>query len=512
MRRGEVDRTVDVVLVEEPHDDVTGGSAPLTAPTRPAGRPRGWAAVVRRWWWLAGVAVLALLLVDSTADRREEEALARYAGLPGVVGSLARPVEERWEMHATDLIWSVGDLVVSVADDGGSVVARDPGTGRVRWRAALPDNVFPLTRCASGVGDPSERGEIPAAGSAGGRAAGEADGAAYLGPGVLGGAMRTGVVCEVHADAGVGETGATSLIVLDGATGALVRQVTAPRAEASAALDGDLVVVEQDDDGLVVTRHDVVAGRPVWRTALPGVVPGPEGVRLTVGPERVAVEARETVVLASDDGAETGRWTSADDALAGWTARVVTRPGDGFGVWTSRFAGRWYAPDGTPGPRLEGAPADPAVVDSSTSGVVLLTPADGDLLRAVEVATGRELWTRPAPSRVLLRLGGRVVMVSGGRLLSVETATGDVRWSVPLEPDEVPEVGDVLTDGVRVLVPGVSADGQHRLTAYALADGRRSWREPLPAGRDRTAVLGDHVLALGSRGATDDAPRLSVLG
>jgi outer membrane protein assembly factor BamB len=512
MRRSEVDQRVAVELVEDADDDDAGPWAAPTGRARSPERRRGWRGAVRRWWWIAGIAAVALLLMDGAADRREQEALARYAGLPGVLGSLEQPVEARWRMHATDQIWAVGDVVVSAADDAASVVARDPATGRVRWWAPLPERIRPPARCALGVGSASEAGEIPAAGSGGGRAGAAVEGTAYLGPGVQGGAMRTGVVCEVHAATGVGETGATVFGVLDSATGTLVRQVTAPRAWASTVVDGDLVVVEQDDDGLVVTRHDVVGGRAVWRTALPGVVPGPEGVRLTAGPDVVAVEARESVVLASGDGGEVGRWVPVDDPLALFTARVVIRPGEGFGVWTSRFSGRWHAPDGSQGPRLHGAPTDPAVIDTSTPGVALLTSADGDLLRAVEVTTGRERWSRPAPSRVLLRLGGRVVMVAAGRLESVETATGELRWSVPLDIGDRPEAGAVMTDGVRVLVPGRAADGQPRLTAYALADGRRSWREPLPPGGSTVLVLGDHLVAVGVRGGDDDSPDLTVLG
>jgi outer membrane protein assembly factor BamB len=144
--------------------------------------------------------------------------------------------------------------------------------------------------------------------------------------------------------------------------------------------------------------------------------------------------------------------------------------------------------------------------------VLLLTSSDGDTLRAVVAATGQERWQRPAPARVLLRLGGRVVVAGDGRMEALDTATGRTLWTVRLAGGDRPEVGEVLSDGLRVLVPG-RVDGGAGLTAYGLATGDRLWQVPLPAGARSVTVLGDHLVALGGvRTSGDGAPELTVLG
>ncbi|WP_396134727.1 PQQ-binding-like beta-propeller repeat protein [Cellulomonas sp. ATA003] len=120
------------------------------------------------------------------------------------------------------------------------------------------------------------------------------------------------------------------------------------------------------------------------------------------------------------------------------------------------------------------------------------------------------LWDRPAPIRVLVRIGGRLVVHGHGTMESWDVRTGEVLWSTPLESGEDPALSTPLTDGVRVAVPG-SADGALHLTVFRVADGDRLWRSGLPAGAERVIVLGDRLAAIGRLGA-DSFESVVVLG
>jgi outer membrane protein assembly factor BamB len=490
MGRGDVGRTVEVVLVEDhPADDVPGSGSAAKASSRggrePGADPVRRRVVRRRRRLAALLGTGALLVALGSAvlgDQRERRALDAYRDVPGLVASLRHPVAARWSVPATQTLWAAGDVVVATEGDG--VVARDAATGEVRWSAPLPDGVVQPVQCPLEAGDPGG---------------------------------RTALVCFARGAAPsesrtVRDPGLSRIGAVDTADGTLLGGLAVPGLRGSTTVDGDLVLVELAGEGLVVSRHDVVRGERVWRTELPGVVPGPDGVLLHAAGDLVVVEARTTTVLAAADGSEVGRWASGSDPLALWTARVVVRPGEGYGVWTSRSSGRWYGPEGSPGPELVGQPADPAVHDASTPGVVLLTSPDDDTLRAVVASTGEQRWERPAPSRVLLRLGGRVVVAGEDRLEAWDASTGRTSWTVRLPHDDRPELGEVMTDGLRVLVPGRSGGGPV-LTAYSLATGDRLWQVPVPGGGQSVAVLGDRLVVMGSvRTSGDGTPELTVLG
>ncbi len=87
-------------------------------------------------------------------------------------------------------------------------------------------------------------------------------------------------------------------------------------------------------------------------------------------------------------------------------------------------------------------------------------------------------------------------MTAAERLEAWDATTGEVLWSVPLDPTDLPALGAPWTDGVRLAVRGEDADGL-RLTAYRLADGARVWRAPLPAGTRSVTALGDRLVATG---------------
>jgi outer membrane protein assembly factor BamB len=459
-----------------PGPSSTHGPPPTTAATRPDG-PRDRRR--RRRAWLAAPLLLALVVVlgavDARADRREQDALAVAADVPGVLASLAEPLDVLWRLPAGPPTSGLGERVVTVAD--GALVGLDGATGERRWAIPL---VGDAATCPVGV-----------PGLAGGAGAG--DSLVCFGVGRPEAAHGGVIAHAVDAVDGEVRTELRGSRLLIGAT----------------ALEGDAVLVGSGAGKVIVSRTELEHGRARWAVDAHGIEPGVVDLLVHADRQVVALESRTTVVLDARDGRTLGRWSAASDGVTPARGRVVSHPGAGFGVWESRYAGRWYTPDGTPGPALDGEPVEPDVDDGRTPGVVVLGSAAGDRVRAVDVASGDELWDRPAPARLLLRLGGRLMVTAGERLEAWDATTGEVLWSVPLDPTEVPALGVPWTDGVRLVVRGEDDDGP-RLTAYRLADGARVWRSPLPAGTRSVTVLGDRLVATGRLDGTTESA--AVLG
>jgi outer membrane protein assembly factor BamB len=415
---------------------------------------------------------------NAAAGRSYEAAAARHASLPGVVTSLQHPVRERWQLGSDGQVFGVAGLVVSTDRELG-IVARESPSGRQAWSVEVGDRaVIGAIRCPHEVGD-------PATGS-------------------------SAVVCLVPGSSEPLVPAAWRADVLDAATGAVLRRVSFPGfVVGSATLDGDLVVAERASGGVTVSRLDVVRDRELWRTHLPDLY---AGNRLAVHADRdvVALSGAVGAVLDARDGREIGRWQPQPRSNRTVGPRVVTRAGEGFGVWASPFAGQWYGPDGRPQAELRGFAADPPVIDGSTPGVVLLGSPDGRRLTAVDVTSGESRWRRPMPDRVLLRLDGRVVTTRDGVIEAVDVADGHRLWSSRLDVGDDPSMGAPMTDGVRVLVPGRDADGRLRATAFDVSTGEREWRASL-VGEGELTVLGDRLVS-SAPSASAGADLVRVLG
>ncbi|WP_396134684.1 hypothetical protein [Cellulomonas sp. ATA003] len=140
---------------------------------------------------------------------------------------------------------------------------------------------------------------------------------------------------------------------MDAADGTVLAPLTGPTALLTGdAAEHDVVLLGVTDGRLTIARHELVGGTERWRTPLEGLrVPrGPDGPRVHADAAVVAVEDRTGVVLDARDGRELGRWESDRAGRGAQSVQVVSHPGVGFGVWSSRAVGRWHAPDGTPVP------------------------------------------------------------------------------------------------------------------------------------------------------------------
>ncbi len=96
-----------------------------------------------------GLAVV-LGAVDARADRREQDALAAAADVPGVLASLAEPLEELWRLPTGPPTTGLGDRVVTVAD--GALVGLDGATGERRWAIPLVGDAGDLPGGRAGAG------------------------------------------------------------------------------------------------------------------------------------------------------------------------------------------------------------------------------------------------------------------------------------------------------------------------------------------------------------------------
>lgn len=455
------------------------GPTPSVLPYDRPGRTR------RHWgWWAVAVALVLVVgggVVETASRRVDEAAVASFAGVPGVVGSLREPLSEHARFAGSDVRGVAAGIVLSAAGPtGGELVAQDALTGAELWRVPSPAAEAADLHCA---------GESP----------------------------DTPLVCQsyptgeggANTDAVLGEVPGV-LVVLGREDGAVLGRWPVPAASAGwAPIDGDVVTGRSVPRGLLLERLRPAEDEPVWSAVIPlddAVVAGDLWLEVVSG--LVLVQGRVAAAVDGADGRTIGVWPSPGPVLPS----QVTVAGGGFIVWDGTGRGVWHDRDGRPGAELQGRPADPAVRDTVTLGGAAPPAADEDVvlvttastLRAVDVADGVELWRRPTPAQVVLRVAGSLVLVDDGEILVLDVRTGDERWSRPgglADPLWIIPV----SDGVRVLVPGYEVETGRYVTAYELADGDMVWRSTLPDGVIEVAAVGGLVVGR----AVDD---LIVLG
>ncbi len=142
---------------------------------------------------------------------------------------------------------------------------------------------------------------------------------------------------------------------------------------------------------------------------------------------------------------------------------------------------------------LRGAPLVPLVTDGSRPAVLVVVAPEERWLRAMDLETGRTVWSRYDPeagqARATVQVDGVLLLDQGAETIAVDVRTGDLRWRAPTEPGVATTA---LTDGALVLLPERD-DAGPRLAARRVADGTVRWHAPLPEGTVGLSVA-DHTL------------------
>ncbi|MBX9246578.1 PQQ-binding-like beta-propeller repeat protein, partial [Actinotalea ferrariae] len=307
------------------------------------------------------------------------------------------------------------------------------------------------------------------------------------------------VLCFVPGEPGVAapttdaELGGTSdrLVVLGTADGAVVAEHDLGSGGIGwAVLGDDVVIARRVGSEARLSRTDVL-GAEVWTRAVP--LPAwvlARHLRLTVRDDLVVLTGPAAAVV-DPDGAVLGTWTAPGERRLSVDVQTSSV---GFAVWTTPEVGTWFTRTGAAGARLVGVPLRPAVDDRSAPQVVLLQ--DGWTLRALDVVSG-ELWQRRVPQSAPARLDGVVVLDEGEVLTAVDVASGAELWSRPVGPCWDP--GAVVTDGVRLAVPADDARCE-QVTALGLHDGAEVWRAVVPpVASDAASPAAPDALRTGAR-------------
>lgn len=466
-----------VELVDDGPASDAGGDRSAPAAHRGQG-------ALRRWWPVAVLAAVALVgaagVAQLLADRAEHGRIAALASVPHILRPLDGPQGVRWTAPIEGSVeyapagheWVLDGRVVVAGgsrDEGVQLVARDPADGSAEWRrtlvvpgrsADLAGGVF--VGCVAPDRDPGD---------------------ALL-------------VCNLVRDTGLLDPGdarrPAQLVVIEGATGDIVRTRTSDPDLFLEALGADVVLAQPDAAaGATVTREDPVTGDVRWSTVIPPPLVPAAGPQMYVTDGRpVVVRTDRTSVLDPDDG------SVATEVVPG---AVLRRAGD---RWLAQryeagpSAGTTLAvldDDGLLVRRLDVLMPRLSVDDGSVPDVVVAQQL-GLTLYGTDIVTGEQLWHLPAAgtgSNAVL-VDGQVAVAARSELRAVDVRTGARTWTT--------RTGDlqdgVATDGRTLVVVEEDGAGPGRLVAgYDLADGRRLWAEPVPAGLTHLRAVGGYLLA-----------------
>lgn len=409
-------------------------------------------------------------------DRQAAARLAALEASPGVLAPAPDPPAEVWRTPGRIVDDQAGLLLVA-AVQGGPPRRVDPATGEPIWTApsdaSSPDRCFPVDEGGTPADDGAGQGAL----------------VACVAPAEAGGATGSRVIALDPADGTVAST-------LD-VTGTLL---------AAEPVAGDLIVVARLTDGRVAAiRWDVHRGERRWDYTSPQPVPGATAE---------AVELRDRSLTVGDLAVDltTGEALDPQEArLQPIHLREYALPGGEHATWW------WYA-DGAYGQgrvtsdhgmrvlALLGPPLVPALTDGSQAATLVST-ADGDQVRGLDLRNGRTRWSRTHPDvtslRAIAQVGGVMVLQDGTTVIAIDVSTGDWRWDAPA--DSQVTGGAALTDGEVLLLPERRADGGLQLVARRITDGSALWTTALPTGTSSLTVvnqrliasIGDEVVGLG---------------
>lgn len=250
----------------------------------------------------------------------------------------------------------------------------------------------------------------------------------------------------------------------------------------SPILTGQRVVTHwREADAEVVAAFDFGTGRELWRhrytspfaksSYAPNMEPGPYSTPAASPDGKLVVTLGGSGVLSCLDAA-TGRLIWRNDKVKVSTAKLYT------GTAMS--------------PLIDGASAIAFLGDDTRAA-----------LTAFDLATGAERWSLPTAdppgyaSPILATLDGKrqVVTLTGGRVIGVNPANGELLWSLAF-PDQWNEniVTPVRHGAGRLILSGV------RRGTIAVQSGRVEWSRPdLPMYMSSPIVEGDTVYGFSSR-------------
>lgn len=433
----------------------------------------------RRLVIAAAIVVAAVGVAIARGVVEDRQAAARLAALeasPGVLAPAPEPPTEAWRTPGRLVADQAGFLLVAAVQDG-PLRRVDPVTGEPIWTAPSdapsPERCFPVDEAGTAADDN----------------AGQAGLLACIAPAAAGGAAGSRVIALDPTDGSVAST-------LDMA-GALL---------AAEPVGGDLIVAARLVDGRVATvRWDVRRGERRWDYTSPQPVPGATAD---------AVELREQSLTVGGLALD----LTTGDVLDPQEARLQPIHLQEYALPGGEHATWWWYADGAYGQgrvtsdhgmrvlALLGPPLVPALTDGSQAATLVST-ADGDQVRGLDLRNGRTRWSRTHPDvtslRAIAQVGGVMVLQDGATVVAIDVSTGDWRWDAPA--DSQVTGGAALTDGEVLLLPERRADGGLELVARRITDGSALWTTTLPTGTSSLTVvdqrliasIGDDVIGLG---------------
>lgn len=523
-----------------PGADGPGGSAGGSADDAQAPQPRR---LRPRTVVAAGVALAAGLVgTQAVLDARERAAYARYADVPGVVAPLSPDLEVLWRAGAehVGVLWAglevEGLRLGAWFDEAGTPTAGaiDPATGELGWSVPLGERETLLeghvdrrawVPCDTVTGGspllvclvPSEHTRVP--------------------PGQVPAELLEGLAPEDHPLV----AGSAELVVLDAATGDVVRRAPEEVGTGMAVL-GDLVVTARvrEDDAVVVTGTGARTGEVVWEsTTQPGTAtggpppavagPGPRVPGIARVGDGLLVQAGSGGLRVGADGTVEAMYVPTSDDTGsdqGTAAGSDLREGEGVGG-TSVTSARGHVlrhgmrggmtyllrDDGTRTAVPGGFPV-PLSVDDGSEPDLLLVPDGNNGVAAWDTRTGSTRWSRPdvMVGDAVVVLGGTLhVATIGGVVVALDLTDGTTLWTSAGTPGApgiaaVPGAG-LLTDGRVLAVVGQRLSEASTVRAYALGDGRPLWTAELPPGVGGARAMAGQVV-----GWNESGDEWSVLG
>jgi len=196
-----------------------------------------------------------------------------------------------------------------------------------------------------------------------------------------------------------------------------------------------------------------------------------------------------------------------------WRDLVIVTPNIGAAFAVGRFDGkvRWMhtytppQPDTVP-PRIAPAPSDPNQLlrwrntPQVCGNAIVIAPQDVPSMFALDLRSGKSLWTTAAPAPTLIGRAGNLAIFAGSEIVAVDSSTGATRWTYAPRPQRI--TGPAAVVGGIVFVPLSDS----RLYILNAQTGQKADNSIKPLGF-RQAIASETV-----RRALDDTSILRTLG